>query len=144
MKLLFFLSLAAFIVFISCGKKYTTKPQISLESITTVIAFDGTMDAKLKFTDKQGDLGGGTFIAIRKRLNQFPLPSGDSLVDMYLDTIPSFPNYSNGEFEYTLPANFFQEYQFQNDTLIMKFAVVDRAGNKSDTISSPVIVALYQ
>lgn len=144
MKFIVFATLITSIFFASCGKGLTTKPQISIESINTVIPVDGQLDAKLKFTDKQGDLGGGTFTAIRVRMNTLAAPPGDSLPDTILDSIPNFPNNSVGEFEFTLDANSFHEQIFRNDSVVMKFVVIDRAGNKSDTVTSPLIVALYQ
>src|SRR5271168_1218673 len=97
MKFLIFVSLLCVILLASCGKAYTTKPQITIESITTLIPVDGQLQATLKFTDKQGDLGGGTFTAIRIRENTLPFPTMDSLNTIYSDTIPNFPNNSTGE-----------------------------------------------
>ncbi|HLX92808.1 MAG TPA: hypothetical protein VKR32_14075 [Puia sp.] len=144
MKFLVFASLSSVIILLSCGKGYTTKPQIKIESITTLIPVNGQFQATLKFTDKQGDLGGGTFAAVRVRMNVLPAPSADSLPDTYLDSIPDFPNNQTGEFEFSLDANSFHEQTLRNDSLVMKFVVIDRAGNESDTVTSPLIVALYQ
>jgi hypothetical protein len=144
MKAFIFTAIAIGIIFVSCGKGNASKPQISIESITTLIPVNGEFDTKLKFTDKQGDLGGGTFVALRVRLNTQPFPPADSLATSYQDTIPSFPNSSTGQFEFTLDAGRFQEQTQRNDTLLMKFVVIDRGGNASDTITSPMIVALYQ
>jgi hypothetical protein len=144
MKFLIFPALLILIIFISCGKGLTTKPQITITSISTLVAVNGQFEAKFKFSDKQGDLGGGTFSALRVRKNLLPPPTGDSLPDTYMDSIPSFPNTSTGEFDFTLDANSFHEQTLRNDSLIMKFVVIDRAGNKSDTVTSPLIVALYQ
>ena len=143
MKFTLFLITIVSLAVISCSKNsYTTKPQITIESINTLIPYDGQLDAKLKFTDKQGDLGEGSITAVRIRLNQHP--PNDSLADTYVYTIPDFPNKSLGQLEFTLPANSFHEQTTENDTVQIKFSVIDRAGNKSDTILSPVIVALYQ
>jgi hypothetical protein len=144
MKFLVFLSLLLVIIFVSCGKGLTTKPQISIESINTLIPVNGQLQAKLKFSDKQGDLGGGTFTAVRVRMNLLPFPTADSLNTIYQDSIPDFPNNSKGEFEFDLDASVFQEQTLRNDTLVLKFIVTDRAGNMSDTLTSPLIVALYQ
>jgi hypothetical protein len=144
MKFLIFLSLLIVLIFVSCGKGLTTKPQISIESINTLIPVNGQLQAKLKFTDKQGDLGGGTFTAVRVRMNILPFPTADSLNTIYPDSIPDFPNNSKGEFEFDLDASVFQEQTLRNDSLVLKFVVTDRAGNMSDTVTSPLIVALYQ
>ena len=131
------------IAVISCSKSgYNTRPQITITSINTIVDSGGNLDVKLKFTDKQGDLGLGVFTSIRTRLNQRP-PSSGGTADTVLSTVPSFPNLTTGEFEFTLPYQILNESTQENDTAIFKFAVVDRAGNKSDTITSPKVVILY-
>jgi hypothetical protein len=143
MKFYFFLLASISLLAISCNKNsYTTKPQISIESITTVVPLNGEFDAKLKYTDKQGDLGNGIFNAVRISLNQ--QPPTDSLASEFSSPIPNFNNKSLGELEFTLPPGSLSEHTTQNDTLQFQFSVTDRAGNTSDTITSPVIVVLYQ
>jgi hypothetical protein len=144
MKFFVLLCFTTIIFFVSCGKGLTTKPQITIQSINTLIPFDGQMNATLKFSDKQGDLGGGTFVAIRVRQNTLPFPPADSLPTVFSDSIPDFPNNTTGQFQFSLDANSFHEQVLRNDTLVMQFVVIDRAGNQSDTITSPMIVALYQ
>jgi hypothetical protein len=145
MKFILFFCAAIFLLVISCSKNsYTTKPQISIESITTTVAHNGQLQAKLKFTDKQGDLGQGTFTAYRVRLNTFPITPDDSVATNYAEPIPDFPDKSLGEFQFNLDAGQMQEHTTVNDTLQLKFFVTDRGGNTSDTITSPVIVVLYQ
>ena len=117
---------------IACNKeKFQTKPQISIESINTVVPVAGNLDAKLKFTQKSGKLSQGTFIAIRNRLNQRPLPPGNASTDTLVSSIPSFPDKNQGEFNFTLDYNYLKESDQENDTIIFKLAVIDRVGNKS-------------
>ena len=144
MKVSLFVALIILILFVSCGKSYTTTPQITIQSITPIIPVNGNFTASLKFTDKQGDLGGGTFVAIRVRTNTQPFPPMDSVSSLITDTIPEFPNHSSGSIEFTLPAGSFREQVLRNDSCVMKFQVIDRAGNKSDTVTSALIVALYE
>jgi hypothetical protein len=145
MKISFFLVGALVIGFLSCKKdQYKSVPQISIESINTVIPVGGELDAKFQFTQKNGNLSNGTFIAIRNRLNQQQLPPGTGSADTLTGPIPSFPNKNEGEFDFSLPYSYLNESQTQNDTIEFKFAVVDAGGNKSDTITSPIIVILYQ
>jgi hypothetical protein len=132
------------ILFLSCGKGLTTKPQISIESITTIIPFQGEFNATLKFSDKQGDLGGATFTAIIIPTNILLPPGGIVDTAIINDTIPSFPNSPKGEFLFTLPWSSFHQQVLRNDSCLVKFFVIDRAGNMSDTITSPAIIALYQ
>jgi hypothetical protein len=85
-------------------------------------------------------LGQGVFIAIRIRLNQRPLPIGTGGVDTLIASIPDFPNQNQGQFEFTQGYTYLNQSDQENDTIIFKFAVIDRAGNKSDTISSNKII----
>jgi hypothetical protein len=144
MKFIVFATLITPVFLASCGKSLTTKPQLTIQSITTVIPVNGEFNATIKFEDKQGDVGGGTFASVIVPTNVLPPPSGIQLPSIILDTVPDFPNNSTGQILVTLPANSFEQQTLRNDTLIMKFAVTDRAGNKSDTVTSQMIVALYQ
>ncbi|HLY69835.1 MAG TPA: hypothetical protein VKR53_08900 [Puia sp.] len=144
MKFLVFLSVLGIVFLASCGKGLTTKPQISIESITTLVPLGGDFNATLKFSDKQGDLGGATFTAVVISKNILPPPNGMTVDATIQDSIPDFPNYQTGEFLFTLSNNKVHQETLRNDSLIMKFVVTDRAGNVSDTVTSPTIVALYQ
>ena len=144
MKSIFLFFAISLILLISCKKSNQTKPKISIESINTLIPVNGSLNARLKFTEKNGGLAKGTFIAIRNRLNQRPLPIGTASADTLVGPIPYFPVKSEGEFLYTLDYNYLKESDIENDTILFKFAVIDRFGNKSDTISSNKIVILYQ
>ena len=144
MKFLVFLFVLTVVFFVSCGKGLTTKPQISIESINTSIPNNGEFNATLKFSDKQGDLGGATLTTIIVPTNTLPPPGGVADTTIIMDTIPSFPNSPKGEFLVTLPWSSFSQQVLRNDTCYVQFIVVDRAGNKSDTIKSPQIIALYQ
>jgi hypothetical protein len=132
------------ILLCSCSKGLNSKPQITIQSINTLIPFEGELNVTIKFVDKSGDLGGGTFTAVYVPTNTLPPPSGNALATVFTDSIPDFPNSTTGQFQYTLPGNSFYEQTLRNDTLLMKFVVTDRSGNTSDTLTSPTIVALYQ
>src|SRR5579872_3094099 len=88
--------------FVSCNKNgYTTKPQIKITSINTLIHPGETLTVVLTYTSKKGDLGGGTFVAIRNRLNQDPLLGTAVNVDTVTGPIPNFPDKSSAEFDFT-------------------------------------------
>ena len=128
-----------------CKKdQYQTNPQITIESINTIIPVDGSMQATLKFTQKDGKLGQGIFTAIRVRLNQDPLPPGTEGADTLVGAIPQFPDQNQGELDFTLDYSYLHQSDTENDTIMFKFAVLDRVGNKSDTISSEHVVVLSQ
>lgn len=140
-------AICAFFLFAmaNCNKsKYQTKPQLTIQSINTLIPFQGSMQATLQFTQKDAKLGQGIFISIRNRLNQNPLPPGTGSPDTVVGIIPDFPDKDEGLFVYTLDYISLHESDVENDTFLFKFAVVDRVGNKSDTISSPTVVVLHQ
>jgi hypothetical protein len=140
------IAIATVTLIISCGKSsYTTKPQITVESITSIVPFGGNLEAKIQYTQKTGDLGDGTLIAIRNRLNvNPPRGSGNSSPDSLTYSIPSFPNTKKGEIDFTLEYDYLNQGHLDNDTIVFKFAVIDAAGNKSDTITSNKIVILSQ
>jgi hypothetical protein len=118
------------------------RPSISMGSITSVVPVGGSMQATIKFTQSNGLLSQGLFIAIRSRLNQDSLPPSDVGADTLKSQIPEFPDKNEGEFQYTLDYSYLHQSDAENDTINFKFAVIDRGGNKSDTISSGTVVVL--
>ena len=128
-----------------CKKdNYLTSPKIIIKSITpSDVKQGGTLTTILQFTDKEGDLGGGELIIIRNRLNRRPLPNNYIKTDTIRNTVPEFPVKSLGEMNVVLEYNnFLKESPIENDTIVLKFAVKDVKGNKSDTISTRKIVIL--
>lgn len=144
MKIRYFVIAGSLIFALSqCSKSGSGgKPTISVESITSVVPVGGTMQATIKFTQGNSQLSQGIFIAIRNRLNQDSLPPSDIGVDTVVSQIPEFPDKSQGEFQYTLDYSYLHQSDAENDTINFKFAVIDRGGNKSDTISSGTVVVL--
>lgn len=147
MKRIFvFCSLAAIII--ACSKdKFQTKPQIRIKSVSSeIVPPNSGLRVTLEFTDKEGDVSDSIFW-VRQRLNK---KSQDTIAAAR--PIPSFPNTSKGEIEVNfayafdltsaLPAISIPGTgsQKEPDTLRLKFVVKDKAGNKSDTASTDVIV----
>jgi hypothetical protein len=130
---------------VSCSKnKYTTKPQISIKSINTLIHPGETLTAIIQYTSKPGDIGGGHLVAIRNRLNQDPLPPGTPSPDSSYEDIPQFPDLSKADIQFTEDwAGYLHESDIENDTINFQFAVIDRAGISSDTITTQKIIVLY-
>lgn len=143
MKLMSFLIPVVLITVVSCNKTNSgSKPQISIVSVNTTVVRGGQMDVRLKFTSKSANLSGGSFTSIRTRLNQRP-PTNISGRDTLPNTIPSFPNQTQGELEYVLPyVGYLTATAHENDTLVFKFFAIDAAGHSSDTISSPKIIII--
>lgn len=147
MKSLIILIPALLLLFVvSCSKNNSSsKPQISIKSINTLIPAGGSLNAIIDFKSNSGNLGRGTFLAIRNRLNQIPLPPGTSSGDTVRGPIPDFPDQNKGEFQFNIGwAEFLHQSDAENDTIVLKFAAIDRSGKSSDTIVSPKIVILYQ
>jgi hypothetical protein len=143
MKLIYLLIPAFLLIAVACKKNsYTTKPQISIKSINTIVDSASSLNVTFKFTDKEGDLGGGTIVSLRTRLNQNTTANG-ATADSVPNPIPPFPNYTSGEFAWTLDYDNLSESKTENDTVIFRYWVTDRAGNTSDTITSPKVVILY-
>lgn len=133
------------IVGIGCGKSSSSKPRISLESISQVVGHNDSMRAMFKLSNAS-NLSNGLFVAIRNRINQVPFPKADSVgLDTFPVQIPNFGGRSSGEMRFALPAQGFLSESanlHMNDTLIYKFFVLTTSGRSSDTISSPKVVIL--
>jgi hypothetical protein len=139
-----FLIPAVLTILVSCSKdKYTTKPQLSITSINTTVPVGGNLDVLFTYTSKQGDLGQGRFVIIRDRLNQEPVPINGGNTDTLSGPIPDYPDKSKAQMELLLDWNSLHETDDENDTIVMKFAAIDRAGNSSDTIVSPQIIVQH-
>ena len=140
---IFICSLA--ILLIACGKdKYETKPLLEIKDYNSKEIFPGTeLTIRISYFDKEGDLSQAPVIGILRRLNIFPLPPGLDKVDTIKTNLPEFPKYDNGEITFSLPYDFLKESTVENDTIMFRFAVTDRAGNNSDTIdTTPIVIHL--
>ena len=145
--------IALIIVFgmIACGKdKFETKPSLRLKSKNTDIVEvnTGTLRLVLEFTDKEGDVHDSLWVK-KQRLNQRVVPT---IRDSILYKIPDYPDKTKGEFEVTLdyqtilsaitPPNVpgSNPPRKEPDTLSVKIAVRDKAGNISDSVSVGTII----
>jgi hypothetical protein len=133
--------IAILVVLLACSKdKFQTKPQIEIKSTgPEVVPVNGTLNVRLEFRDKEGDVDGILFI-YKERLNQRVLPTVRDSIER---TIPEFPDKDRGEIELDLT---YQNYLIsasdpsipgnpgvnEPDTLRFKFVVQDKAGNQSD------------
>ena len=127
---------------IACGKdKFETKPKLEIKDYSSKEIFQGdVMTIRLNYFDKEGDLSEAPMIGILTRINLFPLAQGEDKVDTFRNNLPEYPEKDNGEITFQLPYDFLKESTLENDTLIFRFAVTDKAGNNSDTITSDQIV----
>jgi len=150
MKNKYFLLLFLLISVLACTKTDNGKPTLSVESVTSVVPVDGILEVKMKFTQSNGKLSGGTLVAVRQRLNIIPTP----VIDLKADTlagatstatpdgvIPNFPDKNKGEFVFTLDWSTLHEDDNRNDTLAIKFFAVDTQNDTSNiVITSPFTV----
>ena len=140
---IFVVSLA--ILLIACGKdKYETKPKLEIKDYSSKEIFAGSqLNIRISYFDKEGDLSQAPIIGILRRLNIFPLPPSLDKVDTIRTNLPEFPKNDDGEITFTLPFDFLKESTTENDTIMFRFAVTDRAGNTSDTVdSAPIVIHL--
>ncbi|MBC7848115.1 MAG: hypothetical protein H7Y31_00195 [Chitinophagaceae bacterium] len=139
------LFLIAILFFVACDKdKVDTRPSIDLQALdANFVPTGGGLFVTMDFTDKEGDLS-SVFVQ-KLRLNQKVLPT---LRDTFSLIIPEFDKRSKGSIRIPM------EYQnhlisaenpgfppnAENDTLQIRFAVRDAAGNVSDTAITGVVV----
>lgn len=151
MKQVFILCLGAFI-FAACNKdKFQTKPQIKIESQNfDFVPRNQDLQIVLSFTDKEGDVDDSLYL-VRTRLNQRGPYTDIKPLDY---KIPSFPDQPSGEMTVTLTYGFGLtagistisipgSTQKEPDTMALKFVVVDKAKNISDTATANVIVERF-
>ena len=138
--------------FIACNKdKFQTKPTISIKSINTeIVPQNGTFIITLECTDKEGDVE-DSLILIKKRLNRRVVAT---VRDTLRFKIPTFPANSRTEIQAVLdyqnilsalnPPNIpgSNPLQRELDTLVLRMAVRDKAGNTSDTVESRQIFVI--
>lgn len=133
------------VLVMACGKdKFETKPLIEVRSINTKeLPQNATLKIVLDYFDKEGDLGTGAFFAEKIRLNQLPLgSSSNNSADSFFYNLPDFPPRDKGEIAFELEYSRLKESLVENDTLIFRFAVSDKEGNKADTIYTEQVVIL--
>ena len=137
------LTIISLFFILSCSKdKLETKPSINVKSVSSNIVIPGSvMRLIIEFNDKEGDLGQGEVSYIRERTNIRPIPGGFDKADTVRYPIPEFPDRSTGEIEVNIPYDFLDESPNDSDTMFFKISVVDRGGNKSDTIQTSQIIA---
>jgi len=142
-RAIFIFSLATLLI--ACGKdKYETKPLLEIKDYSSKEIFLGsTLTIRINYFDKEGDLSQAPVIGILKRLNIFPLPPTQDKVDTIKTNLPEFPKNDNGEISFSLSYDFLKENTVENDTIMFRFAVTDKAGNTSDTVeTTPIVIHL--
>ncbi|HSC37758.1 MAG TPA: hypothetical protein VLD19_07805 [Chitinophagaceae bacterium] len=151
MKKLLLLVSVLFLLF-ACNKdKFQTTPQIKIKSISSdIIPNGGSLVVTLTFTDKEGDVDDSVFVK-KIRLNKTVVPT---IRDSVKYKIPDFPSHMKGDMEITMdyqtilsainPPNIpgSNPPRAQPDTLIVQFAVTDKAKHRSDSVSTGQIIVI--
>lgn len=134
----------ASVLLLSCEKdKFNTKPRLEFRSISPeFVGIGGDVVASFDFFDKEGDVD-SIFIErtrINRRATAFnnprifkrPLPAFTAKSQGIIDVTLDYSNYLTlGNTSIPLPGNLVEP-----DTLQLRFFVLDKEGNSSDTIAA--------
>lgn len=136
------------LVITACSKdKFETAPSLEIKEYNTKLlqpipsSGESFLRIVLGFTDKEGDLVGGSLNVTRIRTNQRPLPPGvpDTIHTSF--TIENIQDKrTSGELVYRLSHNDLKFNQIENDSLKFHFWLLDAAQHSSDTLTSDIIV----
>ncbi|HKH61659.1 MAG TPA: hypothetical protein VKA49_12550 [Flavitalea sp.] len=134
---------------IACTKdKLETTPSLKFKSVNaTTIPVGGTLIVQLDFADKQGDISDTIFVR-KVRINRIVVPT---IRDSFALQVPDFPDRSRGVIELQLkyqnhllsainPPSHGNPPNLDDDTLIFKFVLQDKAKHTSDTVTTEPIV----
>jgi hypothetical protein len=127
---------------VSCNKdKFTTKPQLKFKSINREdVSKDDVLQIKLSFTDKEGDVDS-------IYVEQFSINCPKTKFHE-MKPIPPFSATSNTDAEFLITYGYrvnpaLVEPQCEDvpaDSCYFKFAIRDKAGNKSDTVQTDLFI----
>ena len=149
MRQYFFLALSFFFI-AACGKdKLETRPSIKIQSVSSnFIPNGGSLTVEMEFADKEGDISNTLFVQ-KIRLNIRTTPT---IRDSFSLPIASFPKNSRGFLQVNMdyqnhlvsainpPSVGGTPPRVEDDTLTIRYALRDRAGNVSDTVSAGTII----
>lgn len=132
----------------ACGKdKFKPTPKLTFKSVnTTELQREQVIRFTFEFTDKEGDISDSIFVQkivpncpASEFVEYFQVPSIPESGDMKGDIVLSLG--------YNLAAYGYYDIKGPacgvNDTATFRFAIKDKAGHVSDTVSSPKII-IYQ
>lgn len=139
------------VVIAACNKdKFQSKPTLKLKSMNgNVIPVGAALLVEFEFTDKEGDVNDTIFVR-KVRLNKQKVPT---VRDSFGLAVPDFPKNTKGIIQVSMDNAFYLASALnppkdpvtgksQSDTLILKFALKDRANNVSDTVTTGQIIVL--
>jgi hypothetical protein len=138
---------------VACNKdKFGTTPTLKIKSINGNLIPPGQNSAlvvEFEFTDKEGDVNDTLYVR-KIRINQKQVAT---IRDSFKLKVPDFPQNSQGEIKLTMD---YQNYLIsainpptsgnppvaEPDTLMIKFALKDKANHISDTVQTGPIVVI--
>ncbi len=137
------LALVSF-VFFGCNKEtYSSTPTLTYKSVnTTTLPVNQIIEFNLDFTDLEGDVIDTMFVqkvslncAASNFFDRYRMPLFPTTKNISGEILVSYANGINvpGYITVASRCNY-------NDTCFFRFMLKDRAGNKSDTVSSEIIV----
>jgi hypothetical protein len=144
MKLVSLYAIFSFILLITaCSKdKFETTPKLEVKDYSSKDLHRGDiLKIRLNYFDKEGDLSEGVLFAARVRLNKRQLGAADNnKADTLISALPEFPKKITAEINFQQTWDFLKESISENDTIVFRFAVADKAGHASDTITTDQLI----
>lgn len=135
----------------ACSKdKAETRPSLKLKSMNgDIVPAGAQLLIEFDFTDKEGDVNNALFVQ-KIRTNK---QTTATIRDTFSLPVPEFPKNTSGIIQATLdysahlvsainPPKDPVTNKNQNDTLLLRFVLRDRAGNVSDTVATGPVVVL--
>ena len=139
--------LFSLVFIVSCGKdKIETTPSIKITSVSgDIVPVGGMLSVRMDFTDKESDL----FDLFVQKIRTNIKPTA-TIRDTFALFVPEFTTNPRGNIEALLK---YQDHLIsainpgsppntEDDTLIIRFVLRDRAGHASDTVSAGTIIVL--
>lgn len=139
----------ALLFLLACNKdKLATKPSIKIKNVSSgFIPPGGSLTIEMEFADKEGDISNSLFVQ-KIRTN---LRTTATIRDTFSLSIPVITKSSRGDIEVVMDYNNYLVSAInpptngnppvnEDDTLIIRFALRDVAGNVSDTVSAGTVI----
>lgn len=130
---------------LACNKdKFATRPSLEVKKIeNNPTSPDTFLALYLNYTDREGDINGAKLSYLRIRTNIRPItnPGVNDQVDTVVTEMPEFTPNIKGEIKILVPYAFMNEDPTVNDSMVFKIVLTDLAGNASDTLLTPKVVA---
>ena len=134
------------LMIVGCSKdKYQTQPTISIKSYSSAVSPGGNFNAVFNYTQNNGNLTGDSLYVFKHLHNSANVPIGTPQSDTAFSILPETPQSSLAEFNININYNnLYIDLGGDNDTIDLKFVLVDLAGRHSDTVQTGKVILLSQ